>query len=145
MELGNESNYRENCSKIKSKAPEPVVDGKFEELTDAWIVAVKDLETYQKRPKQEKNEATIEALKMKLKERRLALDSYNRYSISVRGASPDVYGILREAGIVKEFATLLSITMPSPNNQDRTIQHMRPLDRLGVSSNHTPWMSEYVV
>ena len=78
-----------------------------------------------------------------MKAARLAVDSCNRYSISVRGASPEVYGILREADIVKEFATLLSVTMPSPSNQDRTRQHMRPLERLGVASNHTAWVSEY--
>jgi hypothetical protein len=132
MELGKESNYQENQSKIKSMASEPVGDGEFEELSGGLMTAVTDLETHQKQPT--KDRATTERLKKKVKEARLAVDSCNMYSISVRGASPDVYGILREANIVKEFATLLSITMPSPSNQDLTMQHMRPLERLGVTS-----------
>jgi len=40
-------------------------------------------------------------------------DAYNRYTIVVRGASVDVYGILRTAPIETEFATLLGTTMPS--------------------------------
>ena len=144
MELGNESDHEENHSKIKSTAPKPAVDGEFEKLTGTWIAAAEQLETYQKQP-EKKPEADVEGLKKAVKETRLAMDSGNRYSISVRGSSPDVYNILREAGIVEEFAALLKITMPSPSNQDRTMQHMHPLERLGAASNHTAWMSEYVV
>ena len=144
MELGNESNYQENHSKIKS-TPTPVTDGGFEDLTVSWKTAEERLETYSKQPKERKQKAMITNLEDVVKEARLAMDSYNRYAISVRGASPDVYDILRAARVEKEFATLLQITMPAPSNQDRTMQHMRPLERLGAASNHTAWMSQYVL
>jgi hypothetical protein len=73
-----------------------------------------------------------------------AVDSYNRYSISVRGGSPEVYQILNMANITNEFATLLKFTMPPPGNQQATLQHMRPLERQKDASNHTVWMGEYV-
>ena len=57
--------------------------------------------------------------------------------------SPDTYGILKSVGIEEEFATLVQITMPLPNNEDRVIQHMGPLKLLAVESSHTKWMSEY--
>ncbi len=38
---------------------------------------------------------TLAKLKKKVNDARLAADSCNRFSISVRGASPDVYGILQ--------------------------------------------------
>jgi hypothetical protein len=138
MELGNEER---KPLKIKPTASEPVGDGEFEELPDKLITAVKDPESHKRQPK--KLEADTERLKRKVKEARLAVDSCNRYSISVPGASGDVYGILSRANIVSEFAALLSITMP-PSNLDRTMQHMRPLERLGGASNHTAWMTEYV-
>jgi hypothetical protein len=43
-----------------------------------------------------------------------AQGDYNRFSISVRGASPTVYGALRDANIVEQFAHLLRVTMPPP-------------------------------
>jgi hypothetical protein len=42
-----------------------------------------------------------------VKEARLAMDTYNRYSIAVRGTSADEYGILHKANIEIAFATLL--------------------------------------
>jgi hypothetical protein len=58
MELGNESNYQKNHSKIKSMAPKPVTDREFEELTGTWIAAEECLETYRKQPKERKKKAT---------------------------------------------------------------------------------------
>ena len=78
------------------------------------------------------------------KEARAAMDTYNRYTIAVRGVSPDVYGILRMAKIETEFETLLSTTKPPPTPQDIAIQHMRPLEQLGEGSGHNAWMSKYV-
>lgn len=103
MELGNESDYTETNSKIKWTASEPAVDGEFEQLTNEWIAAMNNLKKYQRQEEKQKNRA--EALQKVVQESRLAMDSWNRYSISVRGTSPHVYGILREAGIVIEFAT----------------------------------------
>jgi hypothetical protein len=143
MELGNESCYKDNGSKIKCAASEPPADGEFRDLCDKWDAAVKKFENYRRRKKTKKD--TLEIFKKAANEARLAMDSCNRYSISIRGVSQDVYGILREADIAKEFATLLSIIMPSPVDKRSTRQHMRPLERLSAASSHTDWMSEYVV
>ncbi|KAK2465753.1 hypothetical protein APHAL10511_002297 [Amanita phalloides] len=73
-------------------------------------------------------------------------DSYNRYSISVRGASPDVYHILKEAKITEEFAMLLratTILSAELGYQEVMRQHMFPSKRLGKASNHTAWWSDY--
>lgn len=143
MELGTESRYQDNKSKIKYATSKPHADGEFGNLCDVWDAAVKKLETYRKRKKHRKE--TLEQLKKVANDARLAMDSVNRYSLSVRGVSQDVYGILRDADIAKEFATLLSIIMPSPVDERSTRQHMRPLERLSAASSHTDWMSEYVV
>lgn len=143
MELGNEANYQETGSKMKSTAAGPVEDGQFAKLTDNWISALTSLQEFRKQT-QNPTEAAIKAKKAAVRKSRLAKDHYNRYIVSARGASPGVYGILREARIEKEFARLLSVIMPAPSNQDRTIQHMRPLERLGVDSGHTAWMVKYV-
>jgi hypothetical protein len=143
MELGNESRYKENNSKIRYLISEPPVDGEFGNLCDVWDAAVKKLESYRRRRKHRKE--TLEKLKKAANDARLAIDSCNRYSLSVRGISQDVYGILRDAHIEKEFATLLSIIMPSHVDERSTRQHMRPLERLSAASSHTDWMSEYVV
>jgi hypothetical protein len=196
MELGNESHYKGNNSKIRYTTSEPPVDGKFGKLCDAWDAAVKTLESYRRQSKQQKEtfeklkkeakdarlamdscnryssdefgklcdawdaavktlesyrrqskqqKETLEKLKKEANDARFAMDSCNRYSLSARGISQDVYGILRDAGIEKEFATLLSIIMPSPVDERSTRQHMRPLERLSATSSHTDWMSEYVV
>jgi hypothetical protein len=143
MELGNESHYKGNNSKIRYTTSEPPVDGEFGKLCDAWDAAVKTLESYRRQSKQQKE--TLEKLKKEANDARFAMDSCNRYSLSARGISQDVYGILRDADIEKEFATLLSIIMPSPVDERSTRQHMRPLERLSATSSHTDWMSEYVV
>ena len=143
MELGNESRYKETNSKIKCATSDPPVDGEFENLCDVWDAAVKRLESYCGRRKPWKE--SLEKLKKAANDARLAMDSYNRYSLSLRGVSQDVYGILHDAHIEKEFATLLSIIMPSPVDERSTRQHMRPLERLSAASSHTDWMSEYVV
>jgi hypothetical protein len=46
---------------------------------------------------------------------------------------------------VKEFATLLSIVMPSPVDECSMRQYMWPLEHLSAASSHTDWMSEYIV
>jgi hypothetical protein len=143
MELGSESRYRASGSKIKCAASKPPADDEFGRLSDAWDEAVKEFETYRRQKKTTK--ATREKLKKAANDARLAMDSCNRYLISARGVSPDVYGILREANIVTEFTTLLNVIMPSPIDLDSTRQHMRPLERLAAESSHTAWMSEYVV
>lgn len=135
MELGNETNYEETDSKIKSTAAEAVADGKFVELTNNLTMAMGSLKSH-KTPTKEQKEAVRTA--------QLAVNSYNRYIVSIRGASPDVYGILRKAHIENEFSALLKVTMKLPTDQDLAMQYMRPLERLGDRSLHTAWMSEYV-
>ena len=144
MELGSESEYQESSSKIRCTASEPLPDGKFEEYCDALDAAEKKLASRLKR-KDTNNNNILNNLKKEVNDARTAIASCNRYSISVRGASRDVYGILDTANIANEFATLLSIIMPMPVHEHSTRQHMRPLERLSNESKHTDWMSEYVM
>ena len=83
------------------------------------------------------DKAAINGLKKKVYDARLYADSYNRYSISVRGASPEVYGILHSANIVREFRTLLNVVMPSSDAEKRTTMYMRPSERMSRGSPHT--------
>ncbi|KAF8327857.1 hypothetical protein F5887DRAFT_924568 [Amanita rubescens] len=137
MELGCEKSFKENGKKIKYLASEPLTDGTFRSLCEASTAAAMELKTNTAKE-------AIKGLKKKANDAQLAVDSYNRYSISVRGASPDVYKILREAKIVKEFATLLSIVMPE-GDAERTRLHMRPLEHLSEESPHADWMWKYRV
>jgi len=80
-----------------------------------------------------------------VKDSRIAMDSFNKFSVSIRGSSASVYGILREAGIETQFEDLIaSITSP-PTDQDTAFQHMRPLGRLGRTSGYTAWMYTYAM
>ena len=167
MELGNESKYQESHSKIKTVTPKPV-DGGFAKLTADFADDLRKFESYKAQAKQELTDLkeSVEAsvrtekdladrksnlqkaekkLEEKMKSSRQAKDSYNRYSIAVRGASDDVYDILQTANIVKEFDLLVKVGLPSPNDQAAVMQHMRPLESLGAESNHTAWMLEYTV
>jgi len=141
MELGNESRHQPTSTKCT--VPQVCSNNTFQTLTDNWIAAAKQLRQQQDSEKPDKK--TVEVLKKKVKENRQAMDSYNRYSISVCSASSGVYGILTKAGIVEQFKTLLSVTMPSSTEEDHLIEHMRPLEHLGKTSAYTEWMSEYVV
>ena len=135
MELGCEQCFNENGTKIKYLAPGPLADGAFRTLHNAWDVAAKNLIT-------NTDKDPAKGLNKKVDDARLSVDSYNRYSISVRGISPDEYGILRTAKIAKEFANLLSIIMTSIGEDHSTKKHMRPLERLSDQS-HIAWMSGY--
>jgi len=75
----------------------------------------------------------------------MEMDNFHQYVISICGAVPEVYGILKEANVVREFARLLSVTMPAPVAQDHKIEHMWPLECLGDTSAHMDWMYEYVM
>ncbi|KAK2464634.1 hypothetical protein APHAL10511_003327 [Amanita phalloides] len=139
MELGNESKYQDTHSKIKCEASEPPADGEFAKLYDSWKASTDKLEAHDGKEKDQKN-----VLEQSQKQARLAVDSCNRYLISVRGISRDVYGILQDAGIAEQFVTLFSILMPLPVDDFSTMKHMRPLERLS-ESDHTEWMVEYDV
>jgi hypothetical protein len=142
MELGTETSHQGIRSKIKC-TPSEVPSEQFQQLRQNWLDALGCFNDYQKKKKKTKEKTR--KLREAVKVGQQAMDSCNRYSIAVRGASPDVYDILREAGIAEEFATLLHITIPSPTPQEQALQHMRPLERLGGSSSHTHWMRNYVV
>lgn len=145
MELGNEQTYQKTNSKnrkMKSTPSEPLADGKFRNLTQNWA---RDLDRFQTSKGQavKPTKAETQELQNAVQKSRQAMDFYNRYFISVRGASDDVYGILKEAKIEKEFETFLSVTMPAPTDQDDTMEYMRPLESLRDHSRHTAWMLEY--
>ena len=136
MELGNVSGYQETKPRIKSNAANALGDGKFPELTKDLIDAVNEFKS-QKKP--------TDKVKAAVQEARLVVNSYNRYFLSVCGASESEYGVLREAHIDQQFHTLLKVAMVLPTDVDHAIQYMQPLERLGDGSLHTAWMSEYVV
>ena len=156
MELGCESCFKENRSKIKYKVSGPLDDGKLRKYRVAHGKAAQKLKTYvenalvQKKRKTQKDtreetwEETIKTLKEEADKTQLAIESCYRYSISVRGTSPDVYGILDKANIANEFKTLLDIIMPQPLDEEDSIrQHLRPLERLADDSPQTAWMWKY--
>ena len=145
FELGNESAHGATRSKIKVTTPTPTANGEFPRLRRNWLTAVEALDDCQKKHSRKKRrDPELVKKQDKVKEERLAMDAYNRYTIAVRGASASVYGILSTAKVETEFAGLLATTMPSPTDQDETIQHMRPLERLGSKSGHSAWMTRYV-
>ena len=144
MELGSESNYQGH-GKIKATPSEPTSTNKFLELTTTLATAAEKYAVRLQQVGKNKKESELMALKEALNKAQLATDMYNRYAISIRGASPEVYQILETAEIATEFATLLDITTRVPGKEKATIQHMCPLERLEDGSNHTAWMAEYVV
>ncbi len=136
FELGNDFNH--GATKLKIKVTTPTFTTRFQELTDNWLAAERALV----RGKEHRDPKLAEK-QQNVKNTKLAMDAYNRYTIAVRGASSKVYGILVKAQVETEFATLLTATMPSPTVQDESIKRMRPLEWL--SGSHTAWMSKYVV
>ena len=155
IELGSDSHFQSTGSNIKVTTPDPTEKDGVEEYYSEAAQYIRDYAADQtsKKRRIEKGAVPDPALgkkkltnvdKKKLKDARLIMDRYNRYTIAIRGASPNVYGILRKAKIETEFETLLRTTMPPPTPQDIAIQHMRPLERLGEESVHNAWMSNYV-
>jgi hypothetical protein len=144
MELGSESEYQGH-GKIKATPSKPTSPNKFSELTTTLATAAEKYAVRLQEVGKDKKDPELRALKKALNEAQLATDMYNRYAISIRGASPEVYQILKTAEIANEFATLLDITTRVPGKEKATIQHMCPLERLEDGSNHTAWMAEYVV
>ena len=144
MELGSESEYQGH-GKIKTTPSKPTSPNKFPELTTTLATAARKYAVRLQQVGKDKKDPELMALKKALNEAQLATDIYNRYAISIRGASPEVYQILETAEIANEFAALLDITTRVPGKEKATIQHMCPLERLEDGSNHTAWMAEYVV
>jgi len=153
MELGNESNYLQHNGPIKVTSSKGS-KGAFKALWTAWEVAFRTLKMYEEKKAkekkarkkgQEKGRKDPERTKLlhNVKTTRAAMDAYNRYSVNVRGASPTAYGSLKAANIVTQFATLMTVTMPSPTAQEALLQQMRPLERLGEGSAYTAWMTDY--
>jgi hypothetical protein len=136
------SNYQ-GYGKIKLTASGPTADGEFSKLTTALAAAIGKHALRLQQVGRNKKDKELMKLKQLVSDEQLAADSYNRYAICVRGACPQVYGILKTAGIADEFANLLKITMPLPRNEKAAMQHMRPLEELRDGSNHTAWMAEY--
>ena len=150
LELGSESRHQKTSTLFQVLTPSALVNGKFEDLQQKWISALQELKDYKhEKLKTRKRKGRKDAQQVQLQEAlekiRSEMDAYNRYTISIRGASSEVYGVLKKANIETEFATLLSVTMPlALPMQDPTIQHMRPLNHLDLKSAHNAWMFEYV-
>lgn len=143
LEFGN--NFSTN-SQIKITVPKYL--GPFSTLENEYISAVQCLRQYgtivdaNETVKQRRDPAKVN-LRKTVQDKWLAMNEYNRFTITIRGASSDEYGGLKEAKLKEQFATLLSLTMPSPTAQDIAIQHTMPLERLGKTSAHTAWMKDY--
>jgi hypothetical protein len=142
MELGSESEYQGH-GKIKATPSKPT-SNKFSELTTTLATAAEKYAVRLRQVGKDKKDLELRALNKALNEAQLATDMHNRYAISIRGASPEVYQILETAEIVNEFATLLDITTRVPGKEKATIRHMCPLERLEDGSDHTAWMADYV-
>lgn len=143
LELGNETNHQKSGSRIQTTPPADC--GEFEDLQNEWLSSVKSLQGYKLQKTGKKRDAEEVRLLKDVEVKQVAMDAYNRFTVSVRGTSPEVYGVLNAAKIANEFATLLRIIMPAPTGRDTIIQQMRPLEHLGDTSAHTNWMSVYVV
>ena len=144
MELGSEAEYQGH-GKIKATPSEPTSPDKFPKLITTLASAAEKYAVRLQQVGKNKMDPELTALKMTLNEVQLATDMYNRYAISIRGASPQEYQILETAEIANDFASLLDITTRVSGKEKATIQHMCPLERLDDGSNHTAWMAEYVV
>jgi hypothetical protein len=79
-------------------------------------------------------------LQDKVNNEQFTMDSYNQFSISVRGSLPEVYSTAQG----RHCETLLAVTMPLPTEDNILLQHMQPAECLGDTSTYTAWMSEYV-
>jgi hypothetical protein len=149
MELGAESCHRSTGTRFQVKSPQPLVEGKFEDLWNKWISAQQCLQEHKsqqgetRKRKAGKDHKEVQLLG-DIADTQVAMETYNRFTICVRGASEEVYGVLKTANVAQAFATFLSTTMPPPTAQDTATQHMRPLDHLSDASAHTAWMSVYV-
>jgi len=123
---------------------EPTSPDKFSKLTTTLATAAEKYAVRLQQVGKNKTDPELTALKTTFNEAQLATDMYNRYAISIRGASPQEYQILQTAEIANDFASLLDVTTRVSGKEKATIQHMCPLERLDDGSNHTAWMAEYV-
>ncbi len=86
--------------------------------------ALDDLSLYREQnPKEKKHLKDLEAA---VQAKELEKDLYNGHSISARGAGSTTYGILKKAGIEKEFDTFLRIVMPQESSYEAEIARMWP-------------------
>jgi hypothetical protein len=130
LELGNGSNYQESKSKIWAISFICEMNTTYPGLVDKWVAAWDKLQTEtvsleetaalskKKKSKEKKSKKMIPQQQEELNQKHQAVDYYNHYSVFVHGTSLDTYGILKIMGIEKEFATLLQITMPSPDKEE---------------------------
>ena len=133
LELGDNSKYQKTRSNLEILVPE---------YTDAADLAIRkheweraDVDKWKKHRVRGNNSKVVKNMRNK----RMKMDGCNRFSISVRGTS--CYGILNKLQVAEQFKSLLDITLPPPNEQDKVIQHMRPLERL--RGEHVAWMSNF--
>jgi hypothetical protein len=137
MELGTQSAHQKTRSQIKCAVSQPS-SVPFRDLVSAFHTA---WDTYlQCAGHIGMDEKRLAALKDDAKEKQRAVDRYNRYSISVRGVLANAYGILKEAGIAREFQMLHLV---SSRISSGTTPQMRPWERLGEDFPQTGWMYDY--
>jgi hypothetical protein len=143
MEFGAESKLEGGGNMITS-VPSTTERPLFQNLRSAWAKANEELRLYHEKPAAQRELRRDRELKDKVESCRRDMESWNRYSLCVRGASPEAYGILEEADITVAFQSLLDIVFQAPTGQERLVQSMQLLARLGKTSGHTAWMADYV-
>ena len=109
MELG--TKFRHQGGRlIKHSWPKHAESFQYKVLKQEYQRALDDLSRYREQnPKDKKHLKDLEAA---VQAKELEKDLYNGHSISARGAGSTTYGILKKAGIEKEFDTFLRIVMP---------------------------------
>lgn len=141
MELGTEA-LHENGSNVKTTISSPVSDEEFYGCEKTLRDAQKRLlELKVKKAK----EPDIDVQKKKVEEKQQAMNACNRYLVSIRGASPNVYSILEEAKIAHEFQNFLGMVSPLAVNSEDEIQTVMPLRQLNCDTPYTTWMRRFMM
>jgi hypothetical protein len=147
LELGTESRYQATGSAITVEIGSGD-QATYGTLVDAWNKTHDKVEGLEESLKNLKGKERTKELKDDLKQARQnmktsreALESFNRYVISVRGLSE--YGVLERANIKVEFATLLrAMNSGGGLKGGDLIEEMQPTQKL--KGGYVHWMRKYV-
>lgn len=103
MELGSQSNYWTSRSKILVTASPLEDNGMFRTHWEKRDSAMKKLLHYEGRKLNGQEQKIEGELQKEVDNAQQKMDACNRFSISVRSALPEVYGVLAKAKISKAF------------------------------------------
>jgi hypothetical protein len=142
IEFGTESLYKESKSKILVTASTRPEHGTLERLTIDWVAAVAALETFEAQKSQDKKKHV--QLKKNVDDARKQMDSCYRFTLSIRGSSSEVYGILQKTNIEFQFQKFLKSASRSSTDNE-AIQNAMPLEHLDATSGYAIWMRDYIL